>query len=150
MEPTKNLTELARDLWREMAEMRNSLRQYVHVKIKENNWDISMELVEILGLVYRRGGLNQQEIADIIVKDKSSMTYLIDNLVKKGLAERTEDQRDRRNKLIYITEKGKLLMEKLNPWVTEMYEKATRELQTKDVLNALSVARKMNENLKQL
>ncbi|SHL59120.1 transcriptional regulator, MarR family [Chitinophaga jiangningensis] len=149
MEPTKNLTELARELWREMAEMRNSLRQYVHVKIKENNWDISMELVEILGLIYKRSGLNQQEIADIIVKDKSSMTYLIDNLVKKGLAERTEDQRDRRNKLIYITEKGKLLMEELTPWVTEIYEKATRELLTDDILNALSVARKMNENLKQ-
>ncbi|MBV7533156.1 MarR family winged helix-turn-helix transcriptional regulator [Chitinophaga sp. sic0106] len=150
MEPTKNLTELARELWREMAEMRNSLRQYVHVKIKENNWDISMELVEILGLVYRRKGLNQQEIADIIVKDKSSMTYLIDNLVRKGLVERTEDQRDRRNKLISITEKGRLLMEELNPWVTEIYEKATRELMTDDVLKALSVARKMNDNLKQL
>lgn len=145
---TKNIAELARELGRATGEMRLYLRQYLQVKIKEHNIDISFELLEILAYLYRKDGVNQQEIADVMVKDKSSMTYLIDGLVKKDLVVRMADQQDRRNKLIYLTEKSKRLEKELSPWVVEIYEKATAGLKVADVRKALMLVQTMNENLR--
>lgn len=144
---TKNIAELARELGRAHGEMRLYLRQYLQVKIKEHEVDISFELLEILAYLYRKDGVNQQELADVMVKDKSSMTYLIDSLVKREMVVRTEDPNDRRSKLIYLTAKGKQLEKKLSPWVVEIYEKATAGLKASDIQQALLLVQKMNENL---
>jgi DNA-binding MarR family transcriptional regulator len=74
-----NIIELARDLGRAMAEMRNYLRLFLQSKIKEHELDITFELFEVVIFLYKKDGVNQQEIADVMIKDKSSMTYLIDN-----------------------------------------------------------------------
>ncbi len=148
MEPILNKVDLARELGREAAELRNELRQFLQKKIKESNWDISFELLEILGLLYKRDGMIQQEIADILIKDKSSVTYLITNLVKRDLVERTEDQSDRRNKQIFLKAKGRELIQQLGPWVEELYTKATQGIPVENIALALAIARKMNENLK--
>ncbi|RAJ81956.1 DNA phosphorothioation-dependent restriction protein DptG [Chitinophaga dinghuensis] len=148
MEPILNKVDLARELGRETAELRNELRQFLQKKIKESNWDISFELLEILGLLYKRDGMIQQEIADILIKDKSSVTYLITNLVKRDLVERTEDQTDRRNKQIFLKAKGRELIQQLGPWVEELYTKATQGIPVENIALALAIARKMNENLK--
>lgn len=148
MEPILNKVELARELGRETAELRYALRQFLQVKIKESNWDISFELLEILSLLHKKDGMIQQEIADILIKDKSSVTYLISSLVKRDLVERTEDQQDRRNKQIFLKEKGRQLIQQLAPWAEELYGKATQEIPVEEIQLALSVARKMNENLK--
>lgn len=148
MNTQHNIVDLARELGRAISEMRTCMRQTLQVKIREHNVDLSFELLEILGFLFRKNGVNQQEIADVIVKDKSSMTYLIDNLEKRGMVERREDQNDRRSKLIYLTEKGRALEKELSPWIHEMYEKATMELNPDDLQVALSLIQKMNENLR--
>ncbi|GEP90622.1 DNA-binding transcriptional regulator, MarR family [Chitinophaga terrae (ex Kim and Jung 2007)] len=148
MNKQHNIVDLARELGRAISEMRTFMRQNLQVKIREQNVDITFELLEILGILFRKDGVNQQEIADVIVKDKSSMTYLIDNLEKRGMVERREDQNDRRSKLIYLTEKGRALEKELNPWIREMYEKATMGMEMNDLQVALSQIQKMNENLR--
>ena len=140
--------ELARDLSRSLMEMRNYMRQHLQVKIKENNIDVSFELLEILGILYRKDGINQQEIADILIKDKSSITYLIDSLTKRDLVARKEDENDRRNKLIYLTDNGKAMKQTLHPWVEEIYEQATNGIKIADLEKAVALVQKMNDNLK--
>jgi len=143
-----NAIDLARELSRSIAEMRNYLRQYLQVKIKENNIEISFELMEVLGTLYRKDGINQQEIADFMVKDKSSMTYLIDSLVKRDMVRREEDENDRRNKLIFLTEKGRGMRETLNPWITEMHQQMVAGVKTTDLEKAIALVQRMNENMK--
>jgi DNA-binding MarR family transcriptional regulator len=140
--------ELARDLSRALMEMRNYMRQHLQVRIRENNIDVSFELLEILGVLYKKDGINQQEIADILIKDKSSITYLIDSLTKRDLVERKEDENDRRNKLIYLTENGKHMKQTLHPWVEEIYEQATNGIKVAELEKAVALVQKMNDNLK--
>jgi DNA-binding MarR family transcriptional regulator len=145
---TENVTDLARELGRAMTEMRNSLRQQIFIKMKEEGVDITFELLEVLALLYRGDGINQQEIADIMIKDKSSMTYLIDSLVKRGMVVRTEDENDRRNKLIFLTKEGKALQKKLDPWITEMYKTATTGINTSELRKAVTLIQNMNKNFR--
>ena len=143
----QDIAELALDFGRAMTEMKNYVRQQIQVKIKEHQLDITFELLEITAILWRKDGVNQQELADVVVKDKSSMTYLIDNLVKRNLVKRVEDENDRRNKLVYLTTEGKLLQKKLHPWVMETYEKAAGQLDPAEIERAIILVRRMNENL---
>lgn len=145
---SQTLSEKARELLRSMGEVRNTLRQYISVRIREEEVDITFELLEILAYLYKKDGMNQQEIADLMLKDKSSMTYQIDGLVKRDLVRRMEDENDRRNKLILLTEKGKGMKEILNSWVAELYDKGVKDIDEEEMDRALALVQKMNENLK--
>jgi DNA-binding MarR family transcriptional regulator len=145
----KNVTELALDLGNLMTEMKNYLRQFIQLKIKENNINLTFEMLEVLACLWTKDGIKQQDIANITFKDKSSMTKLVDNLEKRKMIRRTADAEDRRNKLIYLTKQGKQLQEKLHPWVFEMYSKASLKINATDIKNATTLIRKMNKNLKE-
>jgi DNA-binding MarR family transcriptional regulator len=144
----KNTAELALDLGRSMTEMKNVLRQQIQTKIKENKIDITYEMLEIMGCLWRQDGINQQEISDLTIKDKSSMTYLVDNLVKRNMVTRKVDENDRRNNLICLTKEGKLLQKKLYPWISDMYAEAVLDVQTAEISKAIRLIKKMTENLK--
>ena len=144
----KSKIELAIDLGRSMAELRNGLRQYIQVKLKAHGINMTFEMLEVMSVLWKNDGINQQEVADQTLKDKSSMTYLIDNLVKRKLVQRVEDDNDRRNKLIYLTEEAKVLQKEICPWVSEVYGIATVDLNAADLQDSLSVFNKMIENLK--
>jgi DNA-binding MarR family transcriptional regulator len=145
---TENIAELALDLGRKMSEMRYHLRQQVQVKIKELEHEISFELLEIMALLWRKDGINQQELADLVTKDKSSITYLIDNLAKRNLVTRIEDEKDRRNKLIHLTKEGKQLQKKFHPWIIEIYRQASDGIKSADIEKAILIVSKMNENIR--
>ncbi len=146
-----NINELALSLGFAMTEMKTKFRQKIQEKINEHDPSFSYEMLEILGLIWRgNDGINQQEIANQISKDKSSVTYLISNLVKRDLVLRIEDTNDRRNKKIYLTEKGNKIMENIFPWVLELYKKAAGDAKKSEVKQAFDLIKKMTNNLDQL
>ncbi|SDI37444.1 MarR family winged helix-turn-helix transcriptional regulator [Chryseobacterium jejuense] len=146
-ENRNNISELALELGWAMTEMKSRLRQKIQACVNEYDPDLSVELVEILGILSRNDGINQQEIANKVSKDKSSITYLINALVKRELVERVAYKNDRRNKQIFLTSKGKKLIEKVYPWALELYKKAAGDLHEDEINKALLLVKKMTENL---
>ena len=140
--------ELAVELGRTMLELRTYTRQRIQIKIKEHGINITFEMLEVMGCLWKKDGINQQEIADLTLRDKSSMTYLLDNLVKRKLVRRAEDEDDRRNKLIYLTREGKELRAQLHPWVAEVYGMAAEGVDIDSLQNSLRVLNEMINNLK--
>lgn len=146
-EESNNLSEQALELGWAMTEMKSRLRQKIQACVNEYDPDLSVELVEILGLLSRNDGINQQEIANKVSKDKSSITYLINSLVKRDLVERVAYKNDRRNKQIFLTSEGKKLIEKVYPWALELYKKAAGDLGEDEINKALLLVKKMTANL---
>jgi DNA-binding MarR family transcriptional regulator len=144
----KSTPELALELGALMTEMKNYLRQFIQFKIKENNINLTFEMLEVLACLWKQDGIKQQDIADITIKDKSSMTNLVDNLEKRNMIKRVADKEDRRNKLIFLTRQGKQLQQKLHPWVFEMYDKAATGINATDVNRSIVLIKKMNKNLR--
>ena len=101
-----------------------AFRQFIQSKFKEHSVDLTFEMLQVLAILWQQDGINQQELATQTVKDKASMTYLIDNIVRRGLVYRQEDGNDRRNKLIFLTDKGAAMKMQIQPWVEEMYAMA--------------------------
>jgi DNA-binding MarR family transcriptional regulator len=144
----KSKTEMEVELAYLMQELRNLTRKHIQKKIKEQGINLTFEMLEVMGSLWRKDGLNQQEIADRTLRDKSSMTYLLDNLIKRKLVKRSADENDRRNKLIFLTKEGLILKDILYPWVAEVYGQASEEITSEDLQNGVLLISRMVNNLK--
>jgi MarR family transcriptional regulator for hemolysin len=88
--------------------------------------DLNMTVpVESLGILlavyYNNTDVIQQDIAEIIRKDKSVVLRQIDSLEKKNLVQRTVDPNDRRRNIIKVTGKGMKLVDEVNLKLNELY-----------------------------
>jgi MarR family transcriptional regulator, organic hydroperoxide resistance regulator len=102
---------------------------------------------EILGSLIFRGPLSMTEIARIIDKDKSTITALVNKLIRRGYVEKRKHDADNRFSLITVTQKG----EALKPVFVSIARKL-RALSYKDIPDGeretlVRLLTKLNENL---
>lgn len=62
---------------------------------------------EMIHAVNKNPGISQDSIAKTLGKDKAAVTRMAQNLEKKGYLARIQCEEDRRQKALYVTEKGK-------------------------------------------
>ena len=148
MTASKTKTEIALELGRAMTDLKNHLRRNIQLRIREQGIDLTFEMLEILSCLWKKDGVNQQELADLTLRDKSGITYLIDNLVKREIVTRVEDEKDRRNRLVFLTEKGLVLKEQLKSWGADLYDSAIPDIDAQQLQDSLDLVNKMIANVK--
>ena len=109
--------------------------------------DISMDQWLVLGPIWENEGISQKEISEYCLKDKTSVTKIIDTLEKKNLVVRVSDQLDHRIKRVVLSNKGKKLFLEVIP-VMELTRNQLREgITEKEVQLLRSVLSKIYKNL---
>ncbi len=88
-------------------------------------YGISNEQGLLLKLVYEMPGLSQTQIAEELHKDKTTITRMINTLIKKDKLMRKSSPRDKRVFEIFVTEKTKENVKKLAP----VFEKQKKDLE---------------------
>ncbi len=95
-------------------------KQYIGLMAKRmENTPVERYYLALMIIGQNSGKISQQELADQLLTDKVCMVRMLDCLSKDGLIERAVNPDDRRQHLLFITEKGR-------PWVKEI-EKAQQE-----------------------
>lgn len=139
--------EVQKEFARIASQVNIAFRQFVQQKLKQHKFDLTFEMLQIVAYLWENDGVNQQEIANATLKDKASLTYLIDNLTRRELVYRQEDATDRRNKLIFLTPQGWQLKKVILPWVEDMYVAANAGIQECEFVKAMQVLRRVIANL---
>ena len=114
---------------------------------REKGFDITVEQFEILSVLWYQEGINQQYLANELDKDKTTIARIINNMVKKDLLVKVEDQEDLRNKRIYLTHKGKSLQNDTIRTAGKTYLKALDNLGQNDLNTAVRILNKALMNL---
>ncbi|UTW62969.1 MarR family transcriptional regulator [bacterium SCSIO 12741] len=83
-----------------------AMHSLMQSRLTEAGIDIPFEQLRTLAFLCKNPGINQQEMADCLNKTKPGISRLVDQLEKKDLIRREEDGEDRRNKIIFVTDKG--------------------------------------------
>ena len=117
-----------------------------HISNKEGV-DITPEEFAILGRLWEEDGLLQTVLTDKTLKDKTTVTRLLERLIKKSLIKKKVDETDRRNFRIYLTKKGKILMLKMIPFVISLTETACKDINQQDLMTTLRTLRMIVKNL---
>ena len=67
----------------------------------------------LMTVVAKRPGITQQDLAALARVDPSTMVALLDDLEKRGIAERRVDPDDRRRRAVHLTDEGRKQMQVL-------------------------------------
>lgn len=122
------LPQEVKELVDAILNVRMGMKQFLQRRIKEENINLTYEMLQVLSVLWRLGDMNQQDIANRIQKNKASLTSLLDNLSKRKLIVRSEDPSDRRNKIISLTKLGREYKGHFNPILAEFYELLHKDL----------------------
>jgi DNA-binding MarR family transcriptional regulator len=131
-----------------MVRSQQEFKSFLRNKFRENDIDLTFEMLQVLKYLWNKEGVNQQELANMLHKDKASLTYLIDNLSKRSLVLRTEDPSDRRNKIITLLPEGLRLKGVIQPWIDEMITVAGKNINTELLQNGKLLFEKIYTNLR--
>lgn len=122
-------------------------KQYVADKFKENNINLTPEQFLVIDTLWKKDAISQQQLADIIMKDKNSVTKLIDAMEKKHLLIRIPDNNDRRLNLIALTDKGKALEKPLTEIAIQTVNSIIEGISPEDLVLFVEVLNKMSDNM---
>lgn len=123
--------------------MGRRLKQNFHqagLPITSQQWQLLVQL-------WQRNGRTQQELANILSKDKTSITRLVDNLEKSGMVERREDPADRRNRLIFLTPHGHDILQPCFAQALVTIGEATKGVAEEDLATCKQVLNQIFQNL---
>ena len=94
----------------------NTLRMISRIvirKLQDRNIDLTFEQFVLMQILHLNGKLIQQEISEIMGKDKSVILRQINGLEKRKLVTRSADNKDKRKNVIKMTSKGVLMFKEL-------------------------------------
>lgn len=106
--------------------MRFSMRNFM-LYAKEHNYSVAQ--LNALFRIYHRGACGISELGEEMGVTSAAASQLLDRLVQQGLAIRMEDSRDRRNKVVQLTESGKQIVQEAM---------AARQVWLADLVNLLT------------
>jgi len=108
---------------------------------------ISPEEWAVLVMLWQQDGQGPGDISARSLRDATTVTRLVDGMVRKGLVERREGRRDRRRSEIWLTDQGRQLADVLPPIAGPLIAQAMQGLSQEETELALKVLQRMVENL---
>ncbi|EDL59534.1 MarR family winged helix-turn-helix transcriptional regulator [Gimesia maris] len=119
--------------------------------LAENDCELSAEESALLMVLVESGQpLRRGEFAEIMLRDKTTITRQLDGLVAKGLVRRKQDPSDGRAFLIYPTSKGTRQINKILPAAKALRESLKQGLTAEEWEIGMKAMRQMKDNLIQL
>ena len=85
------------------------------IKAQTERFGLNPTEFAALEVLYHKGPLTPNVISAKVLIAQSSMSYVIQRLVEKGLIERTVTHLDKRSALLHLSASGKALMDRVYP-----------------------------------
>jgi MarR family transcriptional regulator for hemolysin len=108
-------------------------RQFAQRNISKAGLDITIDQWLVLRLIDEDGEQYQNEIAEAVFKDTASITRIVELLVLKGYLKRNEHPGDRRRFKLNVTDKGRDLLAKVSPIVTNYRDTALQGISPSEI-----------------
>lgn len=83
--------------------------QKLNLLLKKSETGITVDQFRLLTHLWKQEGISQQQLAELVRRDRASITRMVDILEKQGFIKRTADKEDRRINLVFLTKKGREL-----------------------------------------
>lgn len=131
-----------------MGRATRTLAALVNHNFAKAGYDVTCEQWSVLVNLGKKNGQSQQDLAGLTCKDKTTITRLIDNMEKHNLVVRIPDKNDKRQKLIYLTKKGRDLQEELKGIIAQTLKEAQKAIKTNDLETCKRVLEQVYENTK--
>ena len=123
------------------------MRARLHQGFISQGLDITTDQWAVLNRLWEKEGIYQSQLADLTDKDRHSITRTLQIMERKELIIRRPDEHDSRRTLIFLSEKGWKLKEKLIPVVEQTLEDAFEGVTDQELIHVLEIHRKIQHNI---
>ena len=124
------------------------VRQMYTKTFKKNDIDLTIEQWPIMAVIYDFKVLTQIEIAQKIMRFLQNLSASIKLLINKGYIARTKSDKDFRSFDIYLTPKGKEMVENAFPLVRRLRVKQWENLSEEDYEQFMKIISQIKKNVK--
>ena len=107
----------------------------------------STHMAILADLYNEAAGLRQQDLAVSAIKDKATIARSLAQMEANGLVLRDPDPKDRRNKLISLTPKGRAIFTHFQPVKRQVMEVATQQIHPDDLAQCKLTLARIYHNL---
>ena len=125
----------------------NSMTERFVRNVMNSGLNISLDQWMVLGPIWQIQSPSQKELGEICLKDKPSISRIIDSLEKKSLVVRVSDQIDHRIKRVVLTKAGKQLFYDVLPIMEKTREEVRGKIPEEEIEVFKNVLSKIIENL---
>ncbi|TPR39928.1 MarR family transcriptional regulator [Apilactobacillus micheneri] len=94
-----------KDILRNIGTIARALDSISNIEFKKYNLSKGQYL--FLVRIYENPGIIAKRLADLVCVDKTTASRSINKLIKNSLVERVDDTKNKKNKHLYVSEKGK-------------------------------------------
>lgn len=122
-----------------------ALRNYFINELLPSN--LAPQQTLILMLLGARDGINQNEIAERLNREKTNVARIIANLEQKGLIRRESSEKDGRALRVFLTAEGKRLSDCVSPLVDEFYDVVTNGITDEELVMLSKILSKIRSNV---
>jgi MarR family transcriptional regulator for hemolysin len=140
--------DLKRQLVAQLVESSRLLRNYIDHRSKERGTTRAQWIV--LFRLRQSEGLSQVDLADVLELQPISLVRLLDRLVEHGLLERRHDPKDRRANRLFLTAKGRKLVDDLDSLRDAIATDVFHDVSNNAVQTTLETLREAKERIKAL
>ncbi len=138
--------DLKRRLVAQLVESSRLLRNYIDHRAKacgttRAQWIVLFRLRE-------QEGLSQVDLADVLELQPISLVRLLDRLVEHGLLERRHDPKDRRANRLFLTTRGRQLVDDLDSLRDAIATDVLQGVRTEAIETSLTTLRDIKERIK--
>jgi MarR family transcriptional regulator, transcriptional regulator for hemolysin len=140
--------DLKRQLIAQLVESSRLLRNYIDNRAKGRGTTRAQWIV--LFRLRQQEGLSQVDLADVLELQPISLVRLLDRLVEHGLLERRHDPRDRRANKLFLTARGRQLVDDLDSLRDAIATDVLQDIPDKAIETSLETLRDIKERIKRL
>jgi len=124
--PTNSLVFLTNRVGRLLA---NEIRQRSNME----DWGLQHSHMGIMVDLWVQEGVRQQDLVVSNIKDKATIARALSGMERKNLVVRVSDPNDKRNKLIYLTHRGREMFDLLMPHAQATVQEATADVPEEEI-----------------
>ncbi|QOD62494.1 MarR family transcriptional regulator [Polaribacter haliotis] len=119
---------------------------FIQESFKLNNLDLTKEQMIVLKKLNDQDGLNQNELAFLTLRNKSSLTRLLTKMEGKKYIFRKQSKEDKRIKNVYLTEFGKEVFENTKPVIQNIISTMEQNITVEEKQQIIKIFKKIQTN----
>lgn len=123
------------------------LKQYIATMLRQQAVPLTPEQFLLIDLLWNHGEMSQQQLADMMQKDKNSVTKLVDAIERKGFVVRRQNVNDRRSNTLVLTEKAELLKNEAKTKGISILDAMLEGISEEELRTFLVTLHKLNRNM---
>ncbi|MDD7915147.1 MarR family winged helix-turn-helix transcriptional regulator [Polaribacter ponticola] len=119
---------------------------FIQESFKSNYLDLTKEQMIVLKKLNDQDGLNQNELAFLTLRNKSSLTRLLTKMESKKYIFREQSKEDKRIKNVYLTDFGKEVFEKTKPVIQNLISTMEQNISPEEKQQIIKIFKKIQTN----